>query len=50
MRGGVGGFSPDNVGEAFSSSSKAAARMRAQRRAGQPVKNEFTEEEHEEMT
>jgi hypothetical protein len=46
---GVANYAADKVMAAFVGTSKKVARMRTQRRAGQAVSNEFTEEERKEM-
>ena len=46
---GVANYAPDKVMAAFVGTSKKVVRMRTQRRAGQTVSNEFTEEERKEM-
>jgi hypothetical protein len=46
---GVANFMMDKVGKALEGTSSKVARMRAQRSAGEPVKNVFTDEEREEM-
>ena len=42
-------FSMDKVAAAYDAASSKVSRMRSQRRAHQPVSNEFTEEEREKM-
>lgn len=46
---GVANYSLGKVGAAWQGTSRKVARMRAQRSAGETVKNEFTDEEREEM-
>ena len=46
---GVANYREDKVGAAWKGTSRKVARMRAQRSAGETVKNEFTDEEREEM-
>jgi hypothetical protein len=46
---GAANYSTENVMAAFVGTSKKIARMRTERRTGQTVSNELTEEEREEM-
>jgi hypothetical protein len=46
---GVANYAPDKVMAAFVGTAQKVSRMRTQRRAGQKVSNEFTEEERKEM-
>jgi len=46
---GVATYAPDKVMAAFVGTSKKVARMRMQRCSGEPVNNDFTEEERKEM-
>ena len=46
---GVANYREDKVGAAWKGTSRKVSRMRAQRSAGETVKNEFTDEEREEM-
>jgi hypothetical protein len=46
---GVANYAPDKVMAAFVGTAQKVARMRKQRRAGQTVNNEFTEEERKQM-
>ena len=48
--GGTANFAKNKVDEAFIGTIKKVGRMRTQRRKGQDVSNEFTEEERKEMT
>lgn len=48
-RGATSNFSPSNVHAAYAMTSLKVSRMRQQRREGQTVANEFTEEERKEM-
>lgn len=48
-RGATAGFAMDKVGKAFEMTARKVSRMRAQQWAGQEVKDEFTDEEREEM-
>jgi len=47
--GGTANFAKDKAGAAFAGTTNKVARMRTQRRTGQAVSNDFTEEEREEM-
>jgi Mg-chelatase subunit ChlD len=47
---GVANFALDKVAAAHMATGKKVARMRAQSRAGETVKNDFTDEEREEMS
>ena len=49
LAGGVACYAKDNIAGAYLRTVSKVSRMRAQRRSGQTVKNDFTDEEREEM-